>query len=105
MSDTVKIAIGVSAVAIVGYFVVTVVLKPNVVPRGTAPSNTTTQFTSGIVSGIAAFGALFKTSAPPNAPLKNIDVPLTSSQQSSIAEFNSESPDMTDAQRDAAIFG
>lgn len=80
MSDAVKIAIGVTAVAVAGYFVATVVLKPTVVPRGTAPSNTGTAFVSGIVSGIAGFGSLFK-SAPANAPMTNISTPYVDPNQ------------------------
>jgi hypothetical protein len=77
MSDGIKIALGIGAVAIVGYFVVSTINKPKVVPSETAANNTTTAFVSGIIQG---FGGLFtsKAGAPANAPLTNIGSSYTS---------------------------
>jgi hypothetical protein len=74
MSDGTKIALGIGAVAVVGYFVVSTINKPKVVPSGTALNNTTTAFVSGIIQGFAGIGKAFSSSPSTtgNAPLAGI---------------------------------
>jgi hypothetical protein len=110
MSSEVKIALGIGAVAVVGYFVIQMINKPaSVVPKNTAPSGTTTAFISGIISGLG--NLISSKNTPSNAPLTNIGTPgfppvtFDTGDLTSINEFRNESPDMTDAQRDAAILG
>jgi hypothetical protein len=109
MSDGAKIAIAVGAVAVVGYFVLRPATPAPQSTRTTTSANTSA-WVSGIIQGV---GSLFRTSPSPAGPTgvgsgslaPTYSPPLTSAQLASVAEFRSESPDMTDAERDAAILG